>query len=145
LSINWFEERFFVQRNIVKIIKEVVIPEVVQDWWRWVVCTSVINQPGGSVEGISGGGYLSFVEEQHVWVHEIKNGVILACVILGSHQERLSLSRSNSNIFAISSSNDRYSVYTINFNSGLVVAINDPAMSTESSWTDDTDQIQCHQ
>ncbi|KAG9912451.1 hypothetical protein KCU98_g148, partial [Aureobasidium melanogenum] len=60
--------------------------------------------------------------------------------MFGSMKSRMA---SNSNIFAISSSNDRYSVYTINFNSGLVVAINDPAMSTESSWTDDTDQIRC--
>lgn len=141
LPVNRSEKRFFVQWNVVDIVEEIIISKVVEDWRRWIICARVVNQSGSSVEWIDRVWYETLVDEQHIGILEIKNGVILVCGVFGSHQERLSLSRSDSNILTASSSNDRHSVYTVDLYSGLIVTIKDPTMTGESSRADDTDQI----
>lgn len=87
LSVNRLEKRFSVQWDIVEVIKEIIVSEVVKNWWKWIICTCVVHQPGGSVEWIDRVGISTFVDEEHVGILEIKNGVVLVRAVFGSHEE----------------------------------------------------------
>ena len=136
LPVDGFEDRLEVLRDEVYVVDEVEAG----DFWGWGKgFLGVVDEPRGGVGVVGWGWVLAFVEEEHVDVHGVPEGVVLASVVLGLEEDAHALAGGDSDVSAPNVV--LFEPDPIDFDDRHVVLIEQEGMAGEVAYAKDTDEI----
>lgn len=139
--IHRLKNRFMIQWRVVDVVVKIGIAQFVKErgWRKWR--TIVINEPPSHVCIVSLGGESALVDEQHVHVHGVEDGVVLTSVVFRGDEDTLPLSRSDTGLLCSGVDIGWFDIGSIDFNGGHRMLVKEPGMTRKIPWTNDVDEV----